>query len=492
MPKPRIADGNNIKCPNRQGAFAFVITGWEGIATKAVTLGNLARIIGGNLIRGDRSLWLKTANFGKPKYLRSDQIYFYTKKKSWNQQLDAIRRVRPKALVLPRSLSHHQIPPSVGLVTVEDTFAAFWRLALWNWKQCSPRVIGITGSAGKSTTTEMTASILKRKWSMIKTQGNLNTYSFLPSYLVRLSPGHQILLLEMGMKSLNNIARQCRVVRPEIGAVTNVGEAHVGSLGSLDRVVRAKQELIDGMRPGGILFLNADDPRSRKLSTHRFRGIVRTFGIRNPADVRAHSVRYTARGMEFRVRLDKMDYVFRIPVFGVHNVYNALAAIGIARALHVPIRDIQEGLARFQPPKMRLQFVAGRGGRTLINDAWNANPTAMMEGLKVLKHVAGGRPAVAVLGDMLELGGLSRWAHQQVGRFVAKITPDWLVTVGKDAREIGRTAVSHGMNPSRVRHFSSREGAARFLQQLPRNAVIYFKASRKLHFEKLVRQLRAP
>ncbi|MFS8513274.1 MAG: hypothetical protein LOD87_06085, partial [Planifilum fulgidum] len=210
--------------------------GWEGIATKSVTLGNLARIIGGNLVRGDANLWLKTANFGKPKYLRSDQIYFYTKKKSWNQQLEAIRRVRPKALVLPRSLSHHPIPPTAGLVTVDDTFAAFWRLALWNWRHCSPRVIGITGSAGKSTTTEMTASILKRKWSMIKTQGNLNTYSFLPSYLVRLSPGHRILLLEMGMKSLNNIARQCSVVRPEIGAITNVGEAHVGSLGSLDRV----------------------------------------------------------------------------------------------------------------------------------------------------------------------------------------------------------------------------------------------------------------
>jgi len=203
--------------------------GWEGIATKSVTLGNLARIIGGNLVRGDANLWLKTANFGKPKYLRSDQIYFYTKKKSWNQQLDAIRRVRPKAVVLPPSLSHHPIPPSVGLITVKDTFAAFWRLALWNWRHCSPRVIGITGSAGKSTTIEMTASILKRKWSMIKTQGNLNTYSFLPSYLVRLSPGHRILLLEMGMKSLNNIARQCSVVRPEIGVITNVGEAHVGT-----------------------------------------------------------------------------------------------------------------------------------------------------------------------------------------------------------------------------------------------------------------------
>jgi len=246
------------------------------------------------------------------------------------------------------------------------------------------------------------------------------------------------------------------------------------------------------MRPGGVLFLNADDPRSRKLNTHHFRGIVRTFGIRNPADVRAHSVRYTSRGMEFRVRLDRTDYPFRIPVFGVHNVYNALAAIGIARALRVPVRDIQEGLAHFQPPKMRLQFVPGRGGRTLINDAWNANPTAMMEGLKVLKHVSRGRPAVAVLGDMLELGNLSRWAHQQVGKFVAKISPDWLVTVGKEAREIGTTAAAMGMNPSRVRHFRTREGAARFLQQLPRNAVIYFKASRKLHFEKLVKLLRAP
>src|SRR5690606_4343840 len=150
----------------------------------------------------------------------------------------------------------------------------------------------------------------------------------------------------------------------------------------------------------------------------------RTFATRNPADVRAHSVRYTSRGVEFRVRLARTDYPARIPVFGVHNVDNALAALDIDRALGVPARHSQDGLAHFQPPKMRLQFVPGRGGRTLINDAWNANPTAMMEGLKVLKHVSRGRPAVAVLGDMLELGNLSRWAHQQVGKFVAKISPD--------------------------------------------------------------------
>jgi UDP-N-acetylmuramoyl-tripeptide--D-alanyl-D-alanine ligase len=214
----------------------------EGLTTKSITLGQLLDIVGGTLIRGKRDLLLSSANYGKPKYVRAEHLYFFSTKKSLADQLDAIRRVRPKAVVIPSTVSVSSVPLSSAVIRATDPYAAFWRLALWNWKQVPVKVIGITGSAGKSTTTEMVAAILAQKSSIVKTMGNLNTFTYLPSYLTRLSPGHKYLVLEMGMKSLNNIARQCRTVRPEVGVVTNVGEAHVGSLGSLDTIVRAKQD----------------------------------------------------------------------------------------------------------------------------------------------------------------------------------------------------------------------------------------------------------
>ncbi|GGE12257.1 UDP-N-acetylmuramoyl-tripeptide--D-alanyl-D-alanine ligase [Marinithermofilum abyssi] len=446
--------------------------------------------MGGNLVRGHSSRLIKGAIIGKPKHLKKDHVYFYSKSKSWNDQLAVIQRVRPAAVVIPKSLISSSIPRETGIIVVSNVYQAIWRLALWNRRQLPTPVVGITGSAGKSTTTEMVSSILKQKFSLMKTLGNLNTYNLLPIHLLRLSPGHRLLVLEMGMNSLNNIGRQCQVVPPDVGAVTNVGEAHAGSLGGLNVVIKAKQELVDGMKPGGTLFLNADCERSRRLSTKRFKGKLHTFGIKNPASIRGENIRFGQRGMLFDVRLDRKRYTFTIPTFGTHNVYNALAAIGMARAMGCTTEQIQTGLARFSPPKMRLQLIQGPGKSLFINDAWNANPTAAKAGLSVLSHFAKKRPITAVLGDMLELGSYTRPAHRLVGRYAAKLPLYKLITYGKFARTIAETAIANGMTRSCVHHFTNRTALLRYLDRLPSHSVIYFKASRKSRFEKLIEELK--
>lgn len=452
----------------------------------------MAQVMDGTLIQANPAKLVQSVNFGNPKSLKPHQVYFFSRKVNWEKkQLPAIQRIKPIAVVLPPYVSSHALPKEVGLIRTRDAFAAFWKIAKWNWEQCKPlRVIGITGSAGKSTTTEMVASILKNHGPMVKTKDNLNTFVFLPSYLTRLNPNTKLLLLEMGMKSLNNIIRQCKIVKPEIGVITNVGEAHAGALGGIDLVVKAKQEMVDGVRPGGVLFLNADNARSRKLNLSRFKGTVYTFGIENPADIRGSNIHYTRTGMNFVASIGNESFPVWIPTFGTHNVYNALAAIGVAWAYGASKSEIQKGLATFQAPKMRLQFIRGRYGRILINDAWNANPTAMKAGLEVLKNVGGTRPKIAVLGNMLELGKYTRAAHELVGRYAATMELDQLITVGKYGRFIAKAAVESGMNKNKVFNFTKSSQLLRHLARSPKNAIIYFKASRNLHLEKIVKRLK--
>lgn len=457
---------------------------------KSVTLEKLAYITEGRLLSGNRLSWINAVNFGKYKYLRPHQVYFYTRKTKWPTQLAAIQQIKPIAVVLPAHLSSQGIPATIGIIRVKDAYSAYWKVAKWNWSQYPTRVIGITGSAGKSTTTEMLSSILKYRWPMVKTEGNLNTFSFLPNYLTRLQSKHKLLLLEMGMKSLNNISRQCKMVRPEIGIVTNVGEAHVGNLGDLDVVVRAKQEMVDGIRPGGTLLLNADDIRSRKLNISNFRGKLITFGIKNHADIQASHIQYTNKGMSFDVSVNGKKVSFFIPIFGTHNVYNALAAIGAAKTFGASIEEMKKGLATFRPPKMRLQLIRSRSGRLLINDAWNANPTAMAAGLTVLKNIATKKYAIAILGDMLELGHLSKSAHETIGKYVAKLGIDQLVTIGNNGKIIAKSAIKNGMNKQNVFSYSTHNQVVDHISRTPRDSIIYFKASRKLHLEKIVERLK--
>lgn len=447
------------------------------------------RIIGGTVLRGMTNKTVTFINYGKPKFLKKHHVYFIGKKKSLDIQLRAIREKKPLAVVIPSHYRHLTFPLGMTVISVKDPYTAYWRLGEWNFQQYPVKVIGITGSAGKSTTTAMVAAILKTKYRFVQTTDNLNTATYLPNYLCQLTSRHHALLLEMGMKSLRNIARQCRVVRPHYGAITNVGEAHIGNLGGTHNIIKAKQELIEGMRPGGIVFLNADNARSRQLSSDHVNVRRYWFGIEHRAHVQATHVRYTSKGMQFSVTVSNRTYPFTLPAYGIHNVYNALAAIGICYTMGFTMSEIQRGLSHFKQPRMRLEPIRGNRGTLLINDAWNANPTATIAGLNVLTAIAGKRPSVAVLGDMLGLGKFTNSAHAKVGAYIARHPVDRLVTIGKRAEMIARTAIENGFDKEKVTMFRTREAAGRYLSRLS-NCVIYFKASRDIHLEKLVKALK--
>lgn len=451
-----------------------------------IDLGQLAKVIGGKLVRGNPTTPVGHAVYMSTDYIEPHKVFFlrtrYMEKFSPN-----VLRTKKCAGVIATSAYQNEVPVKHALILVPDTTIALWKLAIWQRAKSKALVIGVTGSQGKTTTKEMIASILKRKYNTYKSASNHNLAAFTPGHMVSLNPQHQVAVLEMGMASFHNIQRQCAYSKPKIGVVTNVGEAHVGKLGhSLENVAKAKQELIDGLHPNGTLVINADDVGSKRLVVSRFRGKVIRISIKNPADLKATEVIFTENGMSFKVG----NVPYRIKSLGEHNVYNALAAIAVAQTLNVPTESIQEGLVNYTPPAMRLQKLPGINGYLLINDAYNANPSSMIAGLKVLKQLAKNRKSVAILGDILELGQYSAKGHARVGNFIAANPPDYLITIGSDAQIIARTAAK-GMPTSRIRSFATREQAYRFIKSsIPAGAVLYFKASRKMALEKLVKQLR--
>jgi UDP-N-acetylmuramoyl-tripeptide--D-alanyl-D-alanine ligase len=452
-----------------------------------ITLGQLADVVGGKLVRGNPRAPVHQVVYFSVKYVRPGTVFFLNTPYMNKFNLSELRNKQSAGIVAPSSLQN-LVPAHHPLITVSDTNLALWRLTKWARNQSKALTIGITGSQGKTTTKEMLTSILKRKYYTFKSPSNNNVAAYIPSHLFNLNSKHQVAVIEMGMSSFGNIRIQCLYAKPKIGIVTNVGEAHVGNLGhSVQNVAKAKQELIDGLVPGGLLVTNADDPGSRLLSLKNYRGKVVTVGIRRPASLSAQNVRFSLDGMRFTVS----GVPYYIPTWGVHNVYNALAAIAVAQTLKVPTNLIQEGLKNFPIPYMRLQRLTGENGHLLINDAYNANPSSMIAGLKVLRQVAKGRTSVAVLGDIQELGGYTEEGHARVGRYLGKHPPGWLITIGSKAAIIARAAQQHGMNGNRIRSFTSQLQALRFIRSsVPAGSIIYFKASRKIELEWLVNQLK--
>lgn len=454
-----------------------------------ITLYKLAQIIRGRIVRGNPKSPVKHAVYGSTSSVRPGVVFFFNTSGNVSKQLNGLRTKKSAAVIVPHQWIRH-VPSHHPVISVSNATHAAYRLARWLRARSKAVFIGVTGSAGKTTTKEMIASIAMQKYRTLKSRANYNLFAYIPSNLFPLNPTHQVVVLEMGMASLGNIRRQCLYAKPSIGVITNVREAHVGKLGnSLKNVARAKQELIDGVRHGGTVILNADDPGSKKLSLKRFRGKVVTYGIRHPATFRASQIRFMKNGMSFQAG----GQTFYIPTWGIHNVYNALAAIAVGRRLGIPMTAIRKGLSSFRAPSMRLQRLKGIKGFKLINDAYNANPSSMIAGLRVLKQLGKNAHTVAVLGDMAELGVYSPQGHRRVGRVVAKeIKPNLLITIGSRAAEIARSAALNGMPRQRIRSFSTQAAAYTYIRKfVPPGAILYFKASRSARLEKLVKRLRA-
>lgn len=382
-------------------------------------------------------------------------------------------------------------PGGGALILVDDTVAALGRLAAHHRRRFPVEVVGVTGSVGKTTTKEMIAAVLARRFRVLKSPGNYNTEIGLPLTLLGLRPEHQVAVLEMGMRGEGQIRYLAGIAAPRLGVLTVIAETHVELLGSVEAVARAKRELIEALPADGVAVLNADDPRQRRMPEATAARVL-WYGLGEGAQVTAVDVRPRGpAGTAFRLRAPGFAEVpVTLPLPGRHHVLDALAAAAAGLALGVPPEEAAGGLESLSLPDKRSRLLLS-GGLTLIDDTYNASPASMKAALATLEEVAGGR-RVAVLGDMLELGERAEAGHREVGRAAAAAGVDLLVTVGDLSRHVREGALEAGLPAERARHYAGRAAAAAWLcKALRPGDTVLVKGSRGMRMEEVVEALAA-
>ena len=360
--------------------------------------------------------------------------------------------------------------------------AAFWRSKL------DLRVIGITGSVGKSTTKELVASVLARRYQTLRSPGNLNNEIGLPLSLLRLTRSHERAVLEMGFYVPGEIAMLCEWARPQIGVITNISQVHMERAGSMEAIFAGKSELVECLpaAPEGVAVLNHDEPLVRRLADHTQAEIF-YYGLTPEADLWADEIEGLGLGgVRFVMHYQGDEVHVRVPLLGRHSVHTALRASAVGLIDGLTWEEIVAGLQGGQS-QLRLFAVPGPGGSLLLDDTYNAAPSSMIAALNLLAELEGRR--IAVLGDMLELGDFEERGHRMVGMRAAEVV-DELVTVGERAHWIADEAIRAGLQPSAVTQQQDITQATEFLRgRVGTGDVVLIKGSRGLHMEDMVAAL---
>lgn len=381
-----------------------------------------------------------------------------------------------------------QEPEVPFCLLVDDTLTTLQQVATAWREKLDLRVIGITGSVGKSTTKELTTTVLKQRYRTLKNPGNLNNEIGLPMTLWRMAEGHQRAVLEMGFYVPGEIEFLCGLARPSVGVITNIGTVHAERAGSQEDIARGKVELIQALPPApkGTAILNYDDPLVRDMAQET-EARVFYYGLSPEADLWADEVEGLGLdGIKFRLHFQGETIYMKVPLIGRHSVHTVLRAAAVGLVEGLSWEEINRGL-RSEQTQLRLVAVRAESGALILDDTYNASPKSMLADLNLLEEMAGRK--IAVLGDMLELGLYEDQGHRKVGIRAAEVA-DVLVTVGERGKIIARAALESGLKEKNIHAFLTGDEASEFLKGfLMEKDIVLVKGSRGMRMDKIVADL---
>ena len=376
---------------------------------------------------------------------------------------------------------------------VADSLAALQMAAKFWRGRLDLRVVGITGSVGKTTTKEIIAAVLGTRFRTLKSEGNLNNEIGLPLTLLKLTEAHERAVLEMGFYQIGEIAFLCSLARPHVGVVNNVYAVHLERAGSIEAIAQGKGELVEALpsAPQGVAVLNMDEPLVMNMRS-RTQARVISYGLDPTSEVWASEVvGLGLDGIRFRLHYGRETLHVRFPMLGRHSVHTALRAVAVGLAESLTWQEIIEGLQGIEArSQLRLYAVTGPGGSLILDDTYNASPESVIAALNLLSEMEA-RRRVAVLGDMLELGEQEEAAHRIVGKRAAEVA-GLLITIGQRAKIIADEAFLSGLSAKRIVRLPDREAAQQYLQEnLREGDIVLVKGSRGLRLDRMVSALEA-
>ena len=387
-------------------------------------------------------------------------------------------------LTMDAKYAEYACEETMGVIECADTLKAYGSIASNYRQSMKANVIGITGTNGKTTTKELLWTILDKQYKTLKNEKNYNNEIGVPYTLLGLEPDHRWAVIEMGMNHPGEIDRLSRIARPDVAVITNAGEGHLEFLGTVENVARAKSEIMNGMKPGSKIVLNRDtqyfDLLNKKANDLELNVI--TFGLSGNADVFPQS--YKLHSDSFSFKYGNNEYA--VPLYGIHNLYNALAAMTAAFETGVEADIIKDAFSNFKNVDMRSQIIENKD-YIVINDTYNSNPLSAGYAVKSLQEIYPDKRKIAILSDMKELGDSAKKYHEELGKQVVSSGVDMLFTWGEMAENIALGAKDDGMKNGSVMHFKTKaELIDHVKSNLKHNDVVLVKGSRSMKMEEVV------
>lgn len=450
------------------------------------TLETIAKIVGGNLVTISMKDKVVEGVSTDTRDIKVQNLFIPLVGEKFDGHNFVFDAIQKGAIATLWDKKHPTPYLDAGIIIVDDTLKAYQKLANSYLSATGAKVIGITGSNGKTGTKDILASILEEKFRVHKTAKNLNNDIGLPKTIMEMDLDDEAVVLEMGMDSFGDIRTLTNIAKPDIAVITNIGDSHLQELGTKENIARAKFEILEGLKPDGVFIFNNDDDILREvIKEFTIPQKVIKIGTREDSDVIIRPIRSDEEGSSFSIG----EYAYSIPFIGKHQIYNVSVAIAIAGLMGMNYADIVRGLAKVKLTGMRMELMH-LPSFDILNDCYKSNPQSLTSCIETVYSMRGYKNKILILSDMLELGENERKLHFAVGEKIDRNKIDYVICIGDLAKEIYNGA-NRNFNVNNIFHFDTNEEVVKKVKEiLSQDTLIMVKGSRGMKLEKIIDMLK--